>query len=154
MQVANWRHSRRCLQAQQALMYETNFRKAMENSMLMGMRAMDLKGRITYVNAAFCQMTGWSETDLVGHTAPFVYWPEADRKQLAQRLEEELVGKTNAGGMQVRVQRRDKSQFEARLYVSPLIDARGIQTGWMTSMTDITEPPECANNLALRTNAS
>jgi PAS domain S-box-containing protein len=148
MLIANWRHYRRRLQAQQALMSETNFRRAMENSMLTGMRAMDLKGRITYVNAAFCQMTGWSEADLVGHTAPFVYWPEADREQLAQRLEEELAGKTTAGGMQVRVQRRDQSQFEARLYVSPLIDARGTQTGWMTSMTDITEPTRVREQLS------
>jgi PAS domain-containing protein len=67
MLVANWRHSRKRLQAQQALMSETNFRRAMENSMLTGMRAMDLQGRITYVNAAFCMMTGWSESELVGH---------------------------------------------------------------------------------------
>ena len=39
---------------------ETNFRRAMENSMLTGMRAMDLDGRITYVNPAFCAMTGFS----------------------------------------------------------------------------------------------
>ena len=30
--------------------------------MLTGMRAMDLEGRITYVNPAFCAMTGFSET--------------------------------------------------------------------------------------------
>jgi PAS domain S-box-containing protein len=59
------------MQAQQALMSETNFRRAMENSMLTGMRALDLQGRITYVNAAFCQMTGWSEAELVGRTPPF-----------------------------------------------------------------------------------
>ena len=140
MLIANWRHSRRRLQAQQALMSETSFRRAMENSMLTGMRAMDLHGRISYVNAAFCQMTGWNEHDLVGRTAPFVYWPEADREQLMLRHEEELAGKTTAGGLQVRVQRRDKSLFEARLYVSPLVDALGNHTGWMTSMTDITEP--------------
>jgi PAS domain-containing protein len=46
------------MQAQQALIAETNFRRAMENSMLTGMRALDMHGRITYVNAAFCQMTG------------------------------------------------------------------------------------------------
>lgn len=140
MLIANWRHTRRRVQAQQALMSETNFRRAMENSMLTGMRAMDLQGRITYVNAAFCQMTGWNESDLVGRTAPFPYWPEADREHLASRLEEEINGKTSPGGIQVRVQRRDNSLFDARLYVSPLIDAVGLQTGWMTSMTDITEP--------------
>ena len=38
------------------------------------------------------------------------------------------------------MRRKSGSVFDARLYVSPLIDARGRQTGWMTSMTDITEP--------------
>ncbi|MEN9781191.1 MAG: hypothetical protein RL014_2339 [Pseudomonadota bacterium] len=140
MLVGNWRHTRRRMQAQQALVAETNFRRAMENSMPTGMRALDLEGRITYVNAAFCQMTGWNESDLVGRTAPFPYWPEEDREMLTSRLEDELQGRTTPGGFQVRVKRRDGSLFDARMYVSPLIDAVGRQTGWMTSMTDITEP--------------
>ncbi len=148
MLIANWRHTRRRVQAQQALMSETNFRRAMENSMLTGMRAMDLQGRITYVNAAFCQMTGWSESDLVGRTAPFPYWPDSDREHLASRLEEEMHGNTTPGGIQVRVKRRDNTLFDARLYVSPLIDAMGTQTGWVTSMTDITEPNRVREQLS------
>ncbi|MCZ8251390.1 MAG: PAS domain S-box protein [Hylemonella sp.] len=140
MLIANWRHTRRRMQAQQALVLETNFRRAMENSMPTGMRALDLQGRITYVNTAFCQMTGWSERELVGCTAPFPYWPEEDREMLAARLEDELTGRVTPGGFQVRVKRKDGTLFDARIYVSPLIDARGLQTGWMTSMTDITEP--------------
>jgi len=73
MLIGNWRHTRRRVQAQQALVAETNFRRAMENSMLTGMRALDMHGRITYVNAAFCQMTGWSERELVGRTPPNIY---------------------------------------------------------------------------------
>jgi signal transduction histidine kinase len=84
----------------------------------------------------------------VGCTAPFPYWPEADRAQLTVLFEEELAGKTTASGVQVRVMRRDQSMFEARLYVSPLIDARAIQTGWMTSMTDITEPNRIREQLS------
>ena len=148
MLIANWRHTRRRMQAQQALVSETNFRRAMENSMLTGMRAMDLQGRITYVNAAFCQMTGWSDAELVGRSAPFPYWPEADREMLASRLEEELSGKYTPGGFQVRVKRRDGSTFDARLYVAPLIDAMGTQTGWVTSMTDITEPNRVREQLS------
>ena len=34
------------------------------------------------------------------------------------------------------------------MYVSPLIDASGKQTGWMTSMTDITEPNRIREQLA------
>jgi PAS domain-containing protein len=92
MLIGNWRHTRRRMQAQQALVSETNFRRAMENSMLTGMRALDMQGRITYVNAAFCQMTGWSEAELVGAPPPFPYWPDADREQLAARLDDELSG--------------------------------------------------------------
>jgi PAS domain S-box-containing protein len=148
MLIANWRHTRRRQEAQQALVSETNFRRAMENSMLTGMRAMDLSGRITYVNPAFCQMTGWSESDLVGRTAPFPYWPESDRDLLMSRLQDELAGKHTPGGFQVRVKRRDNTMFDARLYVSPLIDAIGKQTGWVTSMTDITEPNRVREQLS------
>src|SRR4051812_9457727 len=148
MLIANWRHTRRRIRAQQALVAETNFRRAMENSMLTGMRALDLQGRITYVNAAFCQMTGWSEGDLVGRTPPFPYWPEEDREMLAARLDDEIHGRAGPGGIQVRVKRKDGPLFDARLYVSPLIDAKGHQTGWMTSMTDITEPNRIREQLS------
>jgi len=148
MLIANWQHTRRRHQTQQALIAETNFRRAMENSMLTGMRAMDLHGRITYVNAAFCQMTGWNEAELIGLSAPFPYWPEADRETLAARLEEELSGRSTPGGFQVRVKRRDNSMFDARLYVAPLIDAMGTQAGWVTSMTDITEPNRVREQLS------
>ncbi|MEG0446981.1 MAG: PAS domain S-box protein [Comamonas sp.] len=140
MLLATWRHTRRRQRAQEALVAETNFRRAMENSVLTGMRALDLQGRITYVNAAFCQMTGWSEQDLVGQVPPYPYWPDNDYDNLHSQLREELSGKTIVGGFQVRVQRKNGTQFDARLYVSPLIDAHGQHTGWMSSMTDITEP--------------
>lgn len=135
-----WRHTRRRIQAQQALQQETNFRRAMENSMLTGMRALDLQGRITYVNPAFCSMTGWTEQELIGQTAPFSYWAEEDKDMLMEQLHEELSGSSNPAGFEVRVRRRNGQLFHVRMYVSPLIDPSGIQTGWMTSMTDISEP--------------
>jgi PAS domain S-box-containing protein len=148
MLIATWRHTRRRMKAQQALVAETNFRRAMENSILTGMRALDMEGRITYVNAAFCQMTGWSEAELVGLTAPFPYWPESDYEALHAKLRDEISGKTVMGGFHVRVQRKNGTLFDARLYVSPLIDAHGQQTGWMTSMTDITEPKRIREQLS------
>ena len=147
MLLGTWRHTRRRVQAQQALVSETNFRRAMENSMLTGMRALDLQGRITYVNPAFCQMTGLSEAELVGCTPPFPHWPEAELETLMGRLDDELHGRSPPGGFEMRVKRKNGQIFDARMYVSPLIDPRGQQTGWMTSMTDITEPKRIREEL-------
>ena len=115
-------------------------RKGMLATRMDALAITDLTGRITYVNAAFCQMTGWDEHELVGRLPPFPYWPDEDYDLLMRRLEDELSGLQSPGGFQVRVKRRDGTLFDARMYVSPLVDASGKQTGWMTSMTDITEP--------------
>ena len=63
-------------------------------------------------------------------------------------LSDELIGSSDPAGFQMRVKRKDGSLFDARLYVSPLIDAVGKQTGWMASMTDITEPKRAREELA------
>ncbi len=148
MLIGTWRHTRRRLQAQEALIAETNFRRAMENSILTGMRAMDMNGRITYVNTAFCQMTGWTDKELVGLRSPFPYWPEEDHQLMQTKLEDQLSGRTTLSGFQIKVKRKNGTFFDARLYVSPLIDAYGQQTGWMTSMTDITEPNRIREQLS------
>lgn len=147
MLLGTWRHMRRRLQMQAALVSEMNFRRAMENSMLTGMRAMDLEGRISYVNPAFCAMTGFSEADLIGERPPFPYWPHDRRDENARLLEQELQGRSPAGGIEVKVMRKDGSLFDARMYVSPLIDPKGQQTGWMTSMTNITEAKRIRDQL-------
>ena len=148
MLFINWHQTRQRQRAQTALQAETVFRQSMENSMLTGMRALDLQGRIIYVNRAFSQMTGWSSEELLGQSAPFVYWPEEDGTGLAARLAAELRGAASPAGEQIRVKRKDGSRFDARLYVSPLIDVSGRQTGWMASMTDITEPNRVRRQLA------
>ena len=148
MLLGTWRHMKRRLQMQNALVTETNFRRAMENSMLTGMRAMDMEGRITYVNPAFCAMTGFSEVDLIGRRPPFPHWPP-DRFEENKRLfQQELQGRSPAGGIEVKVMRKDGALFDSRMYVSPLIDPKGMQTGWMTSMTNITEAKRIRDQLS------
>ncbi len=44
--------------------------------------------------------------------------------------------------------RKDGTIFDSRMYVSPLIDAHGVQTGWMTSMTNITEAKRIRDQLS------
>jgi len=138
--LALWRYTRFRSRAEAALIAETGFRRAMENSMLTGMRVFDMQGRIAYVNPAFCRMIGWNEADLIGRTTPFPYWLPGRHAQHQETLDILLSGRTPSSGLEVEAQRRDGSRFTARMYVSPLRDANGEQIGWMTSMTDITEP--------------
>ena len=148
MLLGTWRHMRRRMDIQQTLQRETNFRRAMENSMLTGMRVIDNEGRITYVNPAFCAMTGFSESELVGRLPPYPYWT-LDRMEENNRLfQQELQGRSPAGGVEVRILRKDGSHFDARMYVSPLIDAQGQQTGWMSSVTNITEAKRVRDQLS------
>lgn len=143
-----WRHTRQRFEAQQALFNETSFRRAMENSIVIGMRVLDLRGHITYVNPAFCRMTGWDETDLVGKMPPYPYWPPDDVHEMQRRIDMTLRGKAPSHGFEIRVQRKDGSIFYARMFVSPLVDTQGRQTGWMSSLTDISEPKRAREELA------
>ncbi|MBC2769378.1 PAS domain-containing sensor histidine kinase [Pusillimonas minor] len=138
--LALWRYTRFRTRAEAALLAETGFRRAMENSMSTGMRVFDMQGRIAYVNPAFCRMIGWNEADLIGRTTPFPYWIPGRHAEHQETLDLLLSGRTPSSGLEIEAQRRDGSRFTARMYVSPLRDHNGDQIGWMTSMTDITEP--------------
>lgn len=51
-----------------------------------------------------------------------------------------LSGQAPAAGFEMRIRRKNGERFDARFYLSPLIDSSARQTGWMASITDITEP--------------
>ena len=53
------RDVRKRTRVEDALADALAFRKAMEDSLVTGLRARDLHGRITYVNPAFCEMVGF-----------------------------------------------------------------------------------------------
>ncbi len=143
-----WRQMRQRLQTQESLTRETAFRRAMENSLSTGMQAIDLKGRISYVNLAFCKMTGFSEQDLLGSAPPHPYWPQRRTAEMALALQQTIDGLAPPSGFALKLRRKDGSEFDARVYVSALIDARERQTGWITSITDITEPTRIRHELA------
>ncbi|GFZ85530.1 PAS domain-containing sensor histidine kinase [Elstera cyanobacteriorum] len=125
--------------AEQALRAEHAFRKAMEDSLTVGMRARDLAGRITYVNPAFCAMTGYSPDELIGQEPPMPYWVPEDYDRTREVHDAVLVGTPYPSGFELRFQRRDGEKFDALIYEAPLIDADGKHTGWMGSFVDITD---------------
>lgn len=133
------RHMARRLRAEQALRSEHAFRKAMEDSLTVGMRARDLEGRIIYVNQAFCRMVGWTAGELIGRTPPMPYWLPEDLERTLELHKAVLEGRAPSEGIEIRLQRRSGERFDALIYEAPLIDADGRHCGWMGSVVDVTD---------------
>ncbi|WP_202883329.1 ATP-binding protein [Ramlibacter lithotrophicus] len=129
------------LRAEQDLAEALAFRKAMEDSLVTGLRARDLQGRITYVNPAFCQMVGFAPEELMGHSNPAPYWPPELVDEYSKRQEIRLAGHQAPPreGYESVFMRKDGSRFPVLIIEAPLINAQGTQTGWMSAFLDISE---------------
>ena len=141
------RDTRRRLRAERELADTLAFRKAMEDSVITGLRARDLRGVITYVNPAFCDMVGFSAEELMAGSgegatgAPgALYWPTELAHEYQQRQSLRL-----AGGMPPRegfesvFMRKDGSRFPVLIFEAPLLNAQRVQTGWMSAFIDVSE---------------
>jgi len=124
--------------ANDALQQAHTFRKAMEDSLLVGMRARDLEGRIVYVNPALCEITGYSAEELVGCQPPYPYWHPDDLDKHWRESSAALSGRAALTGFESRIRHRDGHDVHTMVYTAPLIDADGRHSGWMSSVVDIT----------------
>ncbi|MDO9253846.1 MAG: PAS domain S-box protein [Hydrogenophaga sp.] len=116
------------------------FRKAMENSLVTGLRARDMNGRITYVNPAFCEMVGLSAEQLLGTGLPAPWWPPELVDEYQQRQAVRLAGQIlPREGYESVFQRSDGTRFPVLIIEAPLIDAQGTQTGFMSAILDLSE---------------
>ena len=135
------RDTRRRIKVEQDLAEALAFRKAMEDSLVTGLRARDLQGRITYVNPAFCAMVGFDAEELLGQSGPPPYWPPEFISEYQKRLEVRMAGQhaPPREGYESVFMRKDGSRFPVLIIEAPLINAQGFQTGWMSAFLDISE---------------
>jgi PAS domain S-box-containing protein len=117
---------------------ENALRKSMEESLLIGIIAVDLEGRQSYVNPSFCKMVGWSKEELLGARWPFVYWPPEEMENITQTFQK-LFGGENPNSIKLRLKRRNDERFDTLALFSPLKDSEGKLIGWIGSIGDITE---------------
>ena len=116
------------------------FRQAMENSLVTGLRARDMAGRISYVNPAFCRMVGHSAEELIGSGLPAPWWPPERADEYRQHHAAMMAGEAAPReGREWVFQRRDGTRFPVLVVEAPLIDAQGAQTGHLGAVLDITE---------------
>ena len=136
------RDVRRRARAETALAEALAFRQAMEDSLVTGLRARDLQGRITYVNPAFCKMVGFDAEAMVGLTTP-PYWPpelvdEYAGRQVA-RLNPKRSTEESREGFETTFMRKDGERFSVLIFEAPLVDGAGVHTGWMSAVLDVSD---------------
>jgi len=123
------------------------FREAIEQSLAAGIVVSDEKGRNLLVNPAFRTMTGWSEEELVGATAPYPYWPEEEIPAINKAFELAIEGKAPPQGFELRFCRKNGSRFDVLVKVAPLLDSNDVQLGWLGAVTDISAIEETRREL-------
>jgi two-component system sensor histidine kinase DctS len=135
------RDVRRRARAEAALGEALAFRKAMEDSLVTGLRAGDLSGRLTYANPAFCAMVGYG-IDELREADPPPYWPvdriDDYRMRQAERRREPQGG-AGRNGYETEFVRKSGERFPVMVFEAPLVDAQGRHTGWMSAAVDLTE---------------
>jgi two-component system, LuxR family, sensor histidine kinase DctS len=137
------RDVRRRARAEAAVAEALAFRTAMEDSLLTGLRARDLEGRITYVNPAFCELVGYASEELL-HAGPRQpYWPPEKVEEYALRQAQRHV--PGAGtresarqGFETEFMRRDGTRLPVLIFEAPLVDGAGVHSGWMSAVLDLT----------------
>ena len=135
------RDFRRRQQVEDELADTLAFRKAMEDSLVTGLRALDLQGRITYVNPAFCAMVGYPAEELIGQPSPAPYWPAELAGDYGQRqvARQAAAGAAARQGVESEYQRKDGSRLPVLIIEAPLITATGKHSGWMGAVLDLSE---------------
>lgn len=75
--------------------------------------ALTRDGEIVQVNPALCAITGFPESELIGMTAPFAFWPEESR-EVNTTLLRRIVAQ-GGGSFAIELVRRDGTRFPAEI---------------------------------------
>ena len=117
-----------------ALQSEIAFREDIEESIGVGLRVVNAEGRLTYVNRAFCDTSGWAREALIGVLPPYPFWPGDQAARLDEHLRVILAGQSRPDGFRVPFMRPDGTRWTAQVSARAL----GSGEGWILASTDIT----------------
>lgn len=93
----------------------------------------DLKGRLTYLNRALVQISGYAASELLGHQ--FSLFLDEDEARAAQKLDSLIEHGTWQG--ELLIKRRNGSSYDAMVWASVVKDDEGKPVCLMASVADI-----------------
>ncbi len=123
--------------AETNLILEKEFSEELVGSLVEGLAVVSLDKRIIRVNNALCEMTGFSEQELLGDELPFKYWPP----ESADDIVAAFVG-PEANDSRIReltFMRKNGERFPVSLAFSTIKDKNGHTIAYFATINDITE---------------
>lgn len=123
---------------------EEKYRGIIEN-MELGLLEVDNEGRIQQAYDRFCEMTGYTAEELVGHSANEILLPPEYREVMDKQNADRLKG--IAGSYEVELRKKDGTLFWALLSGAPIFDERGQVVGSLGIHYDVTPQKKMQQDL-------
>ena len=115
---------------------ESKFRKLVA-SLREGVASIDYEGKIVYCNPSYCQILGYSETELVGSTVIEMIIPADRRATFIERLSSRKKGIQE--DYQTEIIRKDGEKIIIDIKSNALFNDLGTSDVYVVSITDITD---------------
>ena len=96
-----------------------------------------IDGKITAVNDAVCELTGFSREELIGAGLPFPFWPP-DAIEHSWAVRDEIVAR-EGGTFELTLMRKDGTRFEAEITAQRASKPDGTMLGLVNTVRDISE---------------
>lgn len=100
----------------------------------------DLEGNITYVNEAFCKLTGYTKEELIGRNHRMLR-SQKTSKEFYQDLWN-TISKNRSFNGELRIVTKQKEEIWVRVVIEPRYDINGKKIGYVSTREDVTDKQE------------
>ena len=97
----------------------------------------DLKGVITYVNSAFCKLSGYSKEELIGKPHSIIRHPDMP-KSTFKEMWNTIENNQKWRGF-VKNLRKDGKYYWVELFIEPIFDENGIKVGYISARKSVSD---------------
>ena len=122
-------------EAKEAIVREQSFSKQLLDNMGDGFSVVDSRGKQIGVNKALIEMTGFSEDELLGQTAPYPYWPLEEMDTIGKAFRQALAGEKNS--FELILLRKNGQRFPSLISSGILRDENGRPISYFANVKDI-----------------
>lgn len=128
-----------------ALKTAKEFTENLINAMQNGLSVIDINTTHIHVNPALCEITGYSEKELIGFKPPFPFWPPEYYDEIYDILNGTLLGIDKSG--ETVFKRKNGERFPVQLNISKVKDTDGNAIMFFASIEDVTSRKKAEQKL-------